>query len=411
MTESAYHPHKDRKGIALCLSGGGFRAALFHLGAIRRLNEVGFLSKVDTFSSVSGGSIANGLLAKVWPTLKKDQAGVFGNLLSSYETPLREFCGKDLRTGVLITSRLNPAHWAELAGADHSVTDLLAHAYEDRLVGRLSLGDLATIRKNGGPRFVFCTSSLQTGVDFQFTGEGVGDWQIGQAEAPEILVADAIAASSAFPIAFPPLVLRFDPGRFTKREGLLSDVELKRELRRRVVLSDGGVYDNLGLEPVWKDHAMVLCSDGGKPFALAPSPGVSSVPRLLRVQDVIGNQAIALRKRWLVSSFESKVYSGAYWGIGTEIDGYPQHGVGYQGVVLSRLREVRTDLDKFSEKEQLVLMNHGWALGDAAIRSYLPKDSLPENIPVGLVPDSGLLNDAVAAAQALERSDVTKLFE
>src|SRR2546425_9774858 len=126
MTESAYHPHKDRKGIALCLSGGGFRAALFHLGAIRRLNEVGFLSKVDTFSSVSGGSIANGLLAKVWPTLKKDQAGVFGNLLSSYETPLREFCGKDLRTGVLITSRLNPAHWAELAGADHSVTDLLA---------------------------------------------------------------------------------------------------------------------------------------------------------------------------------------------------------------------------------------------------------------------------------------------
>src|SRR5206468_1770941 len=62
MTESAYRPREDRKGISLCLSGGGFRAALFHLGAVRRLNEVGLLSKVDTFSSVSGGSIASGLL-------------------------------------------------------------------------------------------------------------------------------------------------------------------------------------------------------------------------------------------------------------------------------------------------------------------------------------------------------------
>jgi NTE family protein len=42
-------PRPQRKGMALALSGGGFRAALFHLGALRRLNELGVLSQVDTF--------------------------------------------------------------------------------------------------------------------------------------------------------------------------------------------------------------------------------------------------------------------------------------------------------------------------------------------------------------------------
>src|SRR6187200_2525173 len=59
-----------RRGIALCLSGGGYRAALFHLGALRRLNEVGLLSRVDTITSVSGGSIVAAHLAdrvRAWP--------------------------------------------------------------------------------------------------------------------------------------------------------------------------------------------------------------------------------------------------------------------------------------------------------------------------------------------------------
>src|SRR5258706_7140570 len=50
-------------GIGLCLSGGGYRAMLFHAGALLRLNEAGLLSKLDRISSVSGGSIAAGALA------------------------------------------------------------------------------------------------------------------------------------------------------------------------------------------------------------------------------------------------------------------------------------------------------------------------------------------------------------
>ena len=63
LAKSVYRAAKGRSGLALCLSGGGFRASLFHLGAVRRLNELGILSKVTTISSVSGGSILSAHLA------------------------------------------------------------------------------------------------------------------------------------------------------------------------------------------------------------------------------------------------------------------------------------------------------------------------------------------------------------
>ena len=63
----------DRKepepGIALCLSGGGYRAMVFHVGVIWRLYESGWLAKLDRVSSVSGGSIAAALLGLVWDRL------------------------------------------------------------------------------------------------------------------------------------------------------------------------------------------------------------------------------------------------------------------------------------------------------------------------------------------------------
>lgn len=398
-------PERERRGKALCLSGGGFRAALFHLGALRRLNEVGLLSAMDTISSVSGGSVANGLLAKVWPSLSVDGNGVFTNFTEVYEAPLRRFCATDIRTGPLLTERLDPRNWLSLAGSDHSATDFLSHAYRDHLVGDLRLRDLKAIEEQGGPTFVFDTSNLQTGVNFIFCGRRIGDYQIGYTEGPEVLVADAIAASSCFPIAFPPLVLKFEPGVF--HGGKLAQKNLPPselgDMQRRVVLTDGGVYDNLGLEPVWKSHQMVFCSDGGKPFSIDADPGTVIHSRLLRCQDVIGNQALAVRKRWLISSLIDRVYEGGYWGLGTEIEGYPKRGPGYSGIVLDRLRAVRTDFDAFSEQEQLVLMNHGWCLTDAALRSYVLTGGTSPALTNGVVPDKTLLEPS-AAADALAHS-------
>src|SRR4030095_12684716 len=215
-----------------------------------------------------------------------------------------------IRTGPLLTDRLDPRNWLSLAGGDHSATDFLAKEYRDHLVGDMRLSNLEDIRERGGPNFIFDSSNLQTGVNFIFTGERVGDYQIGYSKAPTLLVADAISASSSFPIAFTPLVLKFEPGVY---DG--GGLAKKRppplhldDMRRRVVLSDGGVYDNLGLEPVWKDHPVILRPAGGSPSPLAPDPHTVLPFRLWRCQDVIGNQALAVRKRWLMASLIDHVY-------------------------------------------------------------------------------------------------------
>jgi hypothetical protein len=62
--------------LAISLSGGGYRAMLFHVGVLRRLNEFGLLSVVSRFSSVSGGSIVAGILASAWPDLNFGPDGV-----------------------------------------------------------------------------------------------------------------------------------------------------------------------------------------------------------------------------------------------------------------------------------------------------------------------------------------------
>src|SRR5919112_5541361 len=69
-------PRSPTAGVALCLSGGGYRAMLFHLGTLWRLNEAGYLPKLDWVSSVSGGSITAGVLGAAWTKLDFDDAGV-----------------------------------------------------------------------------------------------------------------------------------------------------------------------------------------------------------------------------------------------------------------------------------------------------------------------------------------------
>src|SRR6202008_3998240 len=70
------HATQLTDGIALCLSGGGYRAMLFHVGALWRLNELGWLRLLDRVSSVSGGSITNGVLGLAWNRLAVDASGI-----------------------------------------------------------------------------------------------------------------------------------------------------------------------------------------------------------------------------------------------------------------------------------------------------------------------------------------------
>src|SRR5262245_58756262 len=106
--ESAASVPNDSR-LALCLSGGGYRAALFHLGAVRRLNELGILSKVDTIASVSGGSILAAHLAtqlQPWPAIGSS----FDGWVDQVEMPFCSFVKRNIRTGAIL-KRLLPWNW------------------------------------------------------------------------------------------------------------------------------------------------------------------------------------------------------------------------------------------------------------------------------------------------------------
>jgi len=99
--------HKAQSGIGIALSGGGFRAMLFHAGALARMNELGLLSKAKRISSVSGGSIISGYLAMKWADLSKSVAnGTFASFKTDLVEPILSFSHQtidivDALTGLL----------------------------------------------------------------------------------------------------------------------------------------------------------------------------------------------------------------------------------------------------------------------------------------------------------------------
>src|SRR5262245_5944107 len=138
--------------LALCLSGGGFRAALFHLGALRRLNELGILSQVDTVAAVSGGSILAAHLAtrvQPWPS----PGTAFDQWQPKVEGPFHRFVRSDIRTGPLLRRYLLPWNWFRPSAPMQA---LEAHYHKHLTV--LLLGDLPD-----RPAFVFCATNLVNG--------------------------------------------------------------------------------------------------------------------------------------------------------------------------------------------------------------------------------------------------------
>lgn len=345
-------------GLALALSGGGFRAVLFHVGVLRRLNELGLLSRLDRVSSVSGGSIVAGVLAVHWSRLGFDGRGVATHLEAEVEAPLRAFCSRNIDAVSIVSGALNPF---KTAG------DEIIDAYRKRLGLGVSLQSLAD-----APRFVFNSTNYATGVSFRFSKPYAGDYRIGLIDAPTFDVATAVACSSAFPPVLAPIELDVDPAAFRRVEG--ADLWEQEDFRRRLQLADGGVYDNLGLETVWGRYRTLLVSDAGKPFELDAGMGSFAPKQIFRVMDIGLNQALALRKRMLIEAFETGARDGGFWAIDTPITAYRADGaLPVAPQKIADLAAMRTRLDRFSEHEQCELINWGYAVCDAAVRARAPQ--------------------------------------
>jgi len=345
---------QPRAGIGLCLSGGGYRAMVFHLGALIRLNELGFLPKLDRISSVSGGSITAGFLGLKWNALEFDGSGVASNLVAEVVTPIRAMATHTLDVGGVIGAMLLPG----------TVAEHIAKAYSKYLFGDSTLQDLPN-----NPRFVINATNIQTGSLWRFSKPYMADYKVGQFPNPTIALAVAVGASSAFPPVLSPVRLDLDPAGFTPGTGLGLQ---KPPYTTQVILTDGGAYDNLGLETVLKEFDTVLVSDGGLHISPEPEPHTDWARQALRVNDIIDSQVRDLHQRDLINAYKSGQRKGTYWATRSDIANYSApNQLPCPLASTEELASIPTRLAGMDDLTQQRLINWGYAICDAAIRTHV----------------------------------------
>lgn len=361
--ESDAAPSLDENGVALCLSGGGYRAMLFHVGAIWRLNELGMLRSLTRVSSVSGGSITAGVLALRWSELAFGVDGVAPGYVPLVVEPLRRIAGETLDKSSSFGGVLLPG----------TAADRVAKAYAKHLFGDATLQSLPD---DPAPRFIFDATSLQTGSLWRFSRRYMGDYRVGLVRNPTLSLARAVAASSAFPPVLSPMVLELGAVSVEAMPG--SDLH-RAPFTEKAVLTDGGVYDNLGLETAWKRCRTVLVSDGGGQVEPDESPAHLWPQQSLRVLNVIDRQVRSLRRRNLIDSFRlgrktpaaSDARRGCYWGIRTPITEYQLADALHAPAALSmRIAETKTRLAALEAEDQERIINWGYAGCDASVRAF-----------------------------------------
>lgn len=246
--------------FGLALSGGGSRAAAFHLGCMRALNDRGILDQVCTLSTVSGGSVIGALWAysddtfdefdeKIQELLRKGLksgiirytlfSGVTFKILATIVTAglVATLCSV-ARFVLLILGMLGvPKH--ALNGLKNclqapfprfaSRTNAFSEFLDKEYFKGATLNDIK--RKN--LQIVINASELSTQSAYRFGSKESGCWRFGRL-SDDTTVAKAVAASAAFPALLPAL----DEQRRYIKGGVTST--------HRTIVTDGGVYDNLG---------------------------------------------------------------------------------------------------------------------------------------------------------------------
>jgi len=279
----------DRIGIAL--SGGGVRALIFHLGVLRYLAEAGLFDKIVSISSVSGGSLCMGAIfgagGNRWPTgaefLKDIEPRVRGMIL-----------GNNIQSAALWRLPVSPIYW-------RNRVKLLAKVLEDMWGIKGNLQDLPQ-----KPFWEINCTTFESGRDFRFRRDFMGEYSIGYVQKPALPISHILAASAAFPILIGPYILKTAGLRWTEDSagnGKTIDVP------DHFTLWDGGVYDNLGLEPLYKigkgmdsEIDFLIVSNASAPLDFQQRDGNLSLSNLHRLLEIALWQVDSLRSREVYSN-------------------------------------------------------------------------------------------------------------
>lgn len=365
--------------IGLSLSGGGVRAAVFHLGVLLRLAADRRLEDVSVLSTVSGGSLVTAAIFA--------QSGMRWPSSEAYETAVYPAIRELITTTPLFS--FGALGWKGLLQHNQRVlTDragLLALLLKERWGVTGVLTDLPDC-----PIWYVNAACVETGKNWRFSKREMGDWQFGRHYNPPFEIAQAAAASAAVPYAIGAFKLRLpEEGWHRTDPATGKPLSPQKPALRTVRLWDGGVYENLGLESIFKPGEplrgcdFLIISDASGP--LGGPGGMSSLlkgqlasPRLF---DVASDQIRALRSRMVIGEFDRGTIRGAYLRMGNSVRDID--------IKVGRLRQP-PEYDAFQADEE----------GRLAVLQPTALDALPEPLFDRIARNGFEVADATLSARA-----------
>ena len=375
----------QREPLAVCFSGGGFRAMLFHLGVVRALRDAGLLSVdvIRNIFSVSGGSILAAHLVLNWDRYTADKENTFRECAME----LIRFAQSDVRGRIL-------RRWLTLGLLPfYGRTRQLARFY-DRLYGGALLASLSASDR---PQLHILATNMISGQACFFSSSGItriaGAQTMPTLSASALRIGDAVAASSAFPPMFPPL-------RLTAKKQGWNEADAPSEMR----LTDGGVFDNTGVRAariVLPDSSLFI-SDASAGFDQATIRSFTFiVPRAIRATDILMSRVAELEEH---AARPATPVTGRIGDIVAPADVARVNrspALDLQSLPFQQwVKNVRTDLDRFDDDVIRAVYRHGYEVGLRMVGELRPSDQF--------VVTKAYWDPCSAANEAQDRSSATE---
>ena len=337
--------------LGLALSGGGFRATLYHLGVVRYLKDAGQLQDVTDIASVSGGSILATHLVLNWDRYCGDD-----DRFAEAASEIVRFVQYDVRNRIVrrLPMQLPLRVLAKLSRRDaRTLTPnaILEHYYRKFLYGERCLYELPE-----RPMLHILTTNVSNGGLSVFNRKGLFIQQRQPKGKPTFQhipgtlasLPRVVGASSAFPGFFPPVEIT--AGDLGVREGAYPTEWF----------TDGGVYDNLGirafswlkLQDVQFDQ--ILVSDAGKPFQILSEAALGVFGQSMRATDILWDRV------WQLERENFGQQPGFVFLPITEMVDASEDPTALHPVVQAEVQSIRTDMDRFSDAEINALVQHGY---------------------------------------------------
>ena len=368
----------------ISLSGGGLRASVFHLGALARMNDADLLKQIGFISTVSGGTLMVGLIYASndysWPVLQQSfNDKVIPKVYQKLTT-------EDLQLGVILDTILVPVRiFISRAG-------IVSRRIKNNWGIDKSIRDLP-----GTPRWIINATCYETSRNWRFETHSshgtsrMGGVHFGYELSPDYPLCDAMAASAGLPVLIGPITLETCNRQWVKFPSKPGGPPQKTDPKfKKVHLWDGGVYDNLGLEPLDRPEVkrLFVSNASGKISAEKKySPGVGALMRLISIAKF---QVEALRGRDVIHNYEDHKLSGNYFNTGNFCRKILESALnilgvdaGYEASDISTLCQsylseedaedaatMRTEIRKLTEEEFTLLFRHGYEVADCTLFAY-----------------------------------------